>query len=114
MKAKIKETGKIINIEKNPELDIFPYINYDTGDKLLEEEIEFISDDISDKHKQNKNVIIEIDGVKHQLVEGTKNSYPCDLCSLSYLCDDCSNSCPTGLCVDIFKGGRTSYFKKLI
>lgn len=110
MKAKIKETGKIINIEKNPELDIFPYINYDTGDKLLEEEIEFISDE----HKQNKNVIIEINGVKHQLVESSINSYPCDICSLSYLCDDCSNSCPTGLCVDIFKGGKSSYFKKLI
>ena len=55
-----------------------------------------------------KNVIIEIDGDKHQLTEGTDN--PCVNCSLYDMCLDCF---PVGMCVDLFGGSKNSYFKSI-
>lgn len=55
-----------------------------------------------------KNVIIEIDGNKHQLTEGTYS--PCGICSLYDMCLDCF---PVGMCVDLFGGGKNSYFKSI-
>lgn len=60
-----------------------------------------------------KNVIIEIDGIRHQLIEDNETNRPCDICSLSDLCDDCGYTCPVGICVDLFKGNKNSYFKRL-
>ena len=54
-----------------------------------------------------KNVIIEIDGNKHQLTEGTN---PCVNCSLY---DMCLDYFPVGMCVDLFGGSKNSYFKSI-
>lgn len=55
-----------------------------------------------------KNVIIEIDGNKHQLTEGAYS--PCGICSLYDMCLDCF---PVGMCVDLFGGSKNSYFKSI-
>ena len=54
-------------------------------------------------------VIIEIDGIKHKLVE-TPNS-PCDHCSLEELCD--KGNFEVGMCVDLFDGSGRSRFVKI-
>ena len=58
-----------------------------------------------------KNVIIEIDGIKHQLIDDENTTNPCDKCSLADLCDDANVL--VGLCVDLFKGGKNAFFKKI-
>ena len=60
-----------------------------------------------------KKIIIEIDGIKHQLIENNNINNPCDICSLSDLCDDLETRCPVGICVDLFKGSKNSYFNKI-
>lgn len=57
-----------------------------------------------------KNVIVEIDGIKHELVNDETCTNPCDVCSLADLCDDANVL--VGLCVDLFKGGKNSFFRK--
>ena len=55
------------------------------------------------------NVIIEIDGIRHKMVE--KTGSPCDHCSLESLCD--KGNFKVGLCVDLFEGNVESRFIKI-
>lgn len=42
MKAIVKETGEIIDVEKNIELDAYLWINSETGEGYYKEEIEIL------------------------------------------------------------------------
>lgn len=57
-----------------------------------------------------KNIIIEIDGIKHELVNDEECGNPCDICSLADLCDDAHVD--VGICVDLFNGTKNSFFRK--
>ena len=59
------------------------------------------------------NGIIEFNNVKYKLIENSSIEDVCEICDLSGLCDDCINSCPVGLCVDLCSGSKHSYFKKI-
>ena len=42
MKARVKETGEIIDVVKNIELDAYLWINSETGEGYYKEEIEIL------------------------------------------------------------------------
>lgn len=52
------------------------------------------------------NVIIEIDGIRHKMVDTPLS--PCDHCSLENLCD--KGKFNVGLCIDLFDGNGHSRF----